>query len=72
MPKTLSKKYTAILFPALLCTLLSSSLVYAQSAKSIEKRADNSFKNKNYYNAAILYSAIVYNSPIGETNLPVV
>ncbi len=72
MPKTLSKKYSAFSFAALLCTLLSASFVYAQSAKSLEKRADNSFKNKNYYNAAILYSAILYNSPIGETNLPVV
>jgi outer membrane protein OmpA-like peptidoglycan-associated protein len=45
---------------------------YSQSTKKLEKKADNSFKNKNYYNAAIIYSAILYNSPIGESNLPVV
>jgi outer membrane protein OmpA-like peptidoglycan-associated protein/tetratricopeptide (TPR) repeat protein len=72
MPKTLSNIKSNISFAALIFTLLSTSFVYAQSARSIEKRADNSFKDKNYYNAAMLYSAILYNSPIGETNLSVV
>lgn len=72
MSKIINRKYRAITVAALLIALLSTSFAFAQSAKSLEKRADNSFKNKNYYNAAILYSAILYNTPIGETNLPVV
>lgn len=37
--------------------------IYAQSAKKIERRANAGFQNKDYYNAAKLYSAILYDSP---------
>lgn len=72
MSKTLSRKYSTIFLASMFFSLLSISFAFAQSAKNLEKKADNSFKNKNYYNAAIIYATILYNSPIGESNMPVV
>lgn len=72
MSKTLNRKYTSILFTTMFISLMGTSFVYSQSAKSLERKADNSFKNKNYYNAAIIYSAILYESPIGDPTMPVV
>lgn len=40
------------------------NILLAQSAKKIEQKADASFKNKNYYNAAILYSSILKDSSL--------
>ena len=48
--------------------MAGTGYIWAQTAQKIEKRADESFKNKNYYNAAILYSTILYETPISENS----
>ena len=61
----MKKKYAhiacAISLSAVLCIPIS---IHAQSARKIERRANASFQNKDYYNAAKLYSAILYDSPL--------
>jgi outer membrane protein OmpA-like peptidoglycan-associated protein len=49
-------------------SMLLPQLLLAQSAKNMEKKADLNFKNKNYYNAAILYSVLLNESPIAESS----
>jgi OOP family OmpA-OmpF porin len=66
MPKTLAKKYIILSITALLISMTGTGYIWAQSAQKIERKADESFKNKNYYNAAILYSTILYETPISE------
>ena len=53
---------------ALILSMAGTGYIWAQTAQKIEKRADESFKNKNYYNAAILYSTILYETPISENS----
>jgi outer membrane protein OmpA-like peptidoglycan-associated protein len=67
MPKTLIKKYIIVTVAALIFSMAGAGYIWAQSAQKIERKADESFKNKNYYNAAILYSTILYETPISET-----
>ena len=38
--------------------------IHAQSARKLERRANASFQQKEYYNAAKLYAAILYDSPL--------
>jgi outer membrane protein OmpA-like peptidoglycan-associated protein len=66
MPKTLINKYIILSITALLFTMTGTGYIWAQSAQKIERKADESFKNKNYYNAAILYSTLLYETPISE------
>lgn len=40
------------------------SHAHAQSTKKLERRADAAFQNKEYYSAAKLYAAILYDSPL--------
>lgn len=66
MPKTLNKISIIYSCLVLIFSITNTSYLGAQSAQKLEKKADESFKNKNYYDAAILYSAILYQTPIGE------
>lgn len=66
MPKTLKNSLTIIACLVLIYSITNPNDLAAQSAQKLEKKADESFKNKNYYDAAILYSAILYQTPIGE------
>lgn len=67
MPKTLNK-YISVTVTALIFSMAGAGYIGAQSASKIEKKADESFRNKNYYNAAILYSTILYETPINESS----
>jgi outer membrane protein OmpA-like peptidoglycan-associated protein len=49
---------------------LSSSLLYAQSIRAYTKRADELFKEKNYYGAAQLYSIALYGNFDSKDVLP--
>lgn len=73
MPKIITTKYDitvcSLMLVAVLClpvTLLS------QSARKVEQRADADFKNQDYYNAARLYSAILYDSPLVKASSSIV
>jgi len=68
MSKTIICKHITVAFVALSLSVIGCVKLLAQSAVKIEKKADESFKNKNYYNAAILYSTILYQTPIGESS----
>lgn len=68
MSKTIVNKYILVLLTTMIFSWIVNGYIYAQSAEKIERRADESFKNKNYYNAAILYSAILYETPISENS----
>ena len=50
----------------MVCTILFGHLlpanVQAQNARKIEKKADASFKMKDYYTAAKLYASLLYDS----------
>lgn len=62
MPASLKNKYQ--LTALLLCSLFLHVQVQGQSAHRIEKRADAAFERKDYYAAAKMYSAILYDSPL--------
>ena len=66
MPKTLNKISIISSCLVLFFAITNPIILEAQSAQKLEKKADESFRNKNYYDAAILYSAILYQTPIGE------
>ncbi|MEI6087339.1 MAG: OmpA family protein [Bacteroidota bacterium] len=68
MPKTVNNKYIILTVAALIFSMTGGGYIWAQSAQKIERRADESFKNKDYYNAAILYSTILYETPISESS----
>jgi hypothetical protein len=68
MSKTLNSKYIIVIVTALIFSMAGAGYISAQSAQKIERKADESFKNKNYYNAAILYSTILYETPISESS----
>ena len=68
MPKTVNNKYIILTAMALIFSMTWGGYIWAQSAQKIERRADESFKNKDYYNAAILYSTILYETPISESS----
>lgn len=68
MPKTINKKYIILTVTALIFSMAGTGYIWAQSAKKIERKADESFQKKNYYNAAILYSSILYETPITEAS----
>ncbi len=62
MPKII-KKYDPVFFTLILLAALSMPAgSYAQGARKMERRADESFKNKAYYNAAKLYASLLYDS----------
>jgi hypothetical protein len=65
MPETIKNNQllfsTAFLLTTMLC---APGSVKAQSAGSVERKAEASFKNHDYYNAAKLYAAILYDSPL--------
>lgn len=65
MPKIIKKKYTHIAFVIILGTVFCLPVyIHAQSARKLERRANTSFQQKDYYNAAKLYAAILYDSPL--------
>jgi outer membrane protein OmpA-like peptidoglycan-associated protein len=68
MSKTINSKYIIVTVAALIFSIAGAGYIWAQSAQKIERKADESFKNKNYYNAAILYSTILYETPISESS----
>lgn len=65
MPEIIKNKHirfnTAFLLVAILC---ATGSVEAQNAGRLERKAEASFKNHDYYNAAKLYAAILYDSPL--------
>lgn len=65
MPKIVAPKYCLhyLLF-MLFALVLHQSSLYAQRAKKIVRKADASFASKNYYQAAKLYEAVLYDSPL--------
>jgi outer membrane protein OmpA-like peptidoglycan-associated protein len=63
MSKIIIREYIIASFLALSISFVFSGSVSAQSAETIEKKADKYFKANNYYNAAILYSTILYQMP---------
>lgn len=68
MPKIVAPKYSLhyLLF-ILFALVLHQQSLYAQRAKKILKKADASFASKNYYQAAKLYEAVLYDSPLVKT-----
>lgn len=73
MPKTVNKKYSTLLagwlFGLLSLPVLS---VQSQSTGKLAKKAANAFRQADYYTAAKLYAAILYDSPlIVRYNTPV-
>ncbi len=54
--------------PLVICAVLLTGMCFffaeskAQSARKIERRADESFKIKDYYTAAKLYASLLYDS----------
>ncbi len=65
MPKIIKNKYTHIAFVIIVCAVFCMPVyVYAQSARKLERRANASFQQKDYYNAAKFYAAILYDSPL--------
>lgn len=71
MPKTIINIPFAR--PALLLLLLGiAELLPAQSTHIMKSRADESFQQGNYYNAAKIYAAVLYDSPlVSKTTSPV-
>lgn len=64
MPEIMKRKYAHITCAMMLFIAFCVPVyIYAQSAGKIERRANASFQNKDYYNAAKLYSVILYDSP---------
>jgi outer membrane protein OmpA-like peptidoglycan-associated protein len=65
MPEIIKNKYIGFTTAFLLAALLfATGSVEAQSAGRLERRAEASFKNHDYYTAAKLYAAILYDSPL--------
>lgn len=62
MPASVKNKH--LLTALLLGSLLLHGQVQGQSAHRIEKRANAAFERKDYYAAAKMYSAILYDSPL--------
>jgi outer membrane protein OmpA-like peptidoglycan-associated protein len=70
MPKIVSSKYCVFVFAILLLFLVQGKqTLYAQRAKKILKTADASFKIKDYYQAAKLYAAVLYDSPLVKSTV---
>ncbi|MES2371041.1 MAG: OmpA family protein [Bacteroidota bacterium] len=65
MPEIIKNKYirfnTAFLLVAIVCATGSGK---AQNAGRLERKAEASFKNHDYYTAAKIYAAILYDSPL--------
>jgi outer membrane protein OmpA-like peptidoglycan-associated protein len=65
MPEIIKNNYmrftAALLLAVILCTPQPGK---AQSAGRLERKAETSFKNHDYYSAAKLYAAILYDSPL--------
>ena len=65
MPATIKQTYFIII-----CTCMLGAMVcipgqlFAQNARKLERRADAAFAGKDFYTAAKLYSAILYDSPL--------
>lgn len=69
MPEIMKKIYVHITCTVLLIiACIVPVFMHAQSAKKMERRANTHFQNKDYYQAAKLYSAILYDSPLVNTN----
>ena len=65
MPKIVSLKYCLLFIVILLLTFIQGKEeLYAQRAKRIVRTADAAFKAKDYYQAAKLYAAVLYDSPL--------
>jgi len=65
MPKIVSPKYCLLFIVVLLLTFIQGKQeLYAQRAKKIVRTADAAFKAKDYYQAAKLYAAVLYDSPL--------
>ncbi len=57
------KKYDPVFFTVILLAVLwMPAGSHAQGARKTERRADESFENKDYYNAAKLYASLLYDS----------
>lgn len=63
MPKIITAKYTFIVI-ALFATLCLTVQAHAQSARKLTRKANETFQNKEYYSAAKLYAAVLYDSPL--------
>lgn len=65
MSKIVSPKYHFHFIVITLLTIIpGKQVLFAQRAKKIVKTADAAFKTKNYYQAAKLYAAVLYDSPL--------
>lgn len=68
MPKIVSPKYCVFTFVILLLSFVQGKQeLYAQRTKKILKTADAAFKIKDYYQAAKLYAAVLYDSPLVQS-----
>lgn len=69
MPKIVSPKYRFLFIAITLLTIIpGKQVLYAQRAKKIVKTADAAFKAKDYYQAAKLYAAVLYDSPLVKSS----
>lgn len=65
MSKIVSPKYRLLFISVLLLSFIQGKEeLYAQRAKKIVKAADAAFKAKDYFRAATLYAAVLYDSPL--------
>jgi len=64
MPEIIKNRYTRFIASFTLTVVLCTGFVQAQSVRKLERRANTSFQQHDYYNAAKLYSAILYDSPL--------
>ncbi len=66
MPEIIKKKVIVFCTHALMGMVLlaNTQTVTAQSKRSMKRRAETSFQNKDYYSAAKWYAAILYDSPL--------
>lgn len=68
MSKIVSPKYCLLSVVILLLSFVQGKpQLYAQRAKKIVRTADAAFKAKNYYQAAKLYTAVLYDSPLTKS-----